>query len=515
MVDAPRLAMRGIRKSFGGVEVLHGVDIDVDAGEAHALLGENGAGKSTLMKVLSGVYTADAGQILIDGQERAIRTTRAADEAGIAIIHQELSYVPRLSVAENLLLGHLPHNPGGVVRWGALRAEARRALRDFGSPIDVRAAMGDLPLGQRQIVEIVRAARRRARIIVMDEPTASLTQAEVRQLFALIRALKEQQVSLIYISHHLEEVFAMADRVTVLRDGRRVATRAVGETTRQELIYDMVGRDVADLYRQDGGGEQGQGQERDASPAAAPLLEVSHVTIGDRVRDVSFVLQRGEALGLYGLIGAGQETVARSLFGLVQPTAGHITIEGRRYQAATPGHAIRAGIGFVPPDRKVEGLVLPLSVKSNVTLPLLDQVSRGGVLRGRAETRLARDVVRAVNVRAASLAQQVMFLSGGNQQKVVLGRWLKRDVKVLLLNEPTRGVDVGARAEIYAAIRALAASGAGILLVSSDLPEVLAMTDRVAIMVRGRLVTVVDSRRSSQQEILQYATVGRGDDDGT
>jgi len=494
MVDTPRLAMTGIRKSFSGTEVLHGVGFDLVAGEAHALLGENGAGKSTLMKILSGVYQRDAGRIFIEGHEQVLRTTRAADDAGIAIIHQELSYVPRLSVAENLLLGHLPHSSRGVVRWRSAFVEAQQALEEFGASIDTRSLMSDVPLGQRQIVEIVRAVHRRARIIIMDEPTASLTGAEVQRLFVIIRALKKQGVSIVYISHHLEEVFEIADRVTVLRDGRNVATRRTADCTPQELIQDMVGRDVADLY------------QRADSRGDAVLLDVSHLTVANRLRDVSFSLRRGEVLGLYGLVGAGQETVSRALFGLEPAATGTIAIEGRARRFSTPAQAIAAGIGCVPSDRKVEGLVLGMSVKGNLTLPLLDRVSRWGVLAGRGEVRMARAIVRDVGVRASGLNQQVMYLSGGNQQKVVLGRWLKRGVKVLLLNEPTRGVDVGSKAEIYESIRALARAGAGILLISSDLPEVLSITDRVAVLVRGQLAAIVDSRRSSQQEILRYAT---------
>jgi len=500
----PRLAMTDIHKSFGGVEVLHGVDFDLVPGEVHALLGENGAGKSTLMNILSGVYTCDAGQIALDGCEQAVRTTHDADAAGIAIIHQELSYVPRLSVAENLLLGHLPRTRGGIVRWGAAFAEAERALRAFGSALDVRLPMGDLPLGQRQIVEIVRAVRRRARIIVMDEPTASLTGAEVRLLFAIIRTMKARDVSIVYISHHLDEVFAIADRVTVLRDGRRVVTLRTATSTQQELIQAMVGRDVADLYH--------RAEVRGATPS--PLLEVSHLTVDDRVRDVTFTVHRGEVLGVYGLMGAGQETLARALFGLARPSAGRIVVDGRPRRFSAPAQAIAAGIGFVPPDRKVEGLVLTMGVGENITLPLLDRVSRVGVLARRREALVARDVVRATGVRSAGLGQRVMYLSGGNQQKVVLGRWLKRGVKVLLLNEPTRGVDVGAKADIYEAIRGLTRTGAAVLLLSSDLPEVLSTSDRVAVMVRGRLVATLDARISSQEDILRYATAGgRSDHD--
>lgn len=503
MIDTSRLIMSSIRKSFSGVEVLHGVDFDLAAGEAHALLGENGAGKSTLMKILSGVYQSDGGWISIEGREQVLRTTHAADAAGIAIIHQELSYVPRLSVAENLLLGHLPRSGPGVVQWRSIFEEAQQALEEFGASIDARSPMGDLPLGQRQIVEIVRAVHRRVRIIIMDEPTASLTDAEVQRLFVIVRALEKQDVSIVYISHHLEEVFEIADRVTVLRDGRNVVTRRTADCTRQELIQDMVGRDVADLYH------------RADSRGDAVLLNVSHLTVASRVRDVSFSLRRGEVLGLYGLVGAGQETVSRALFGLEPAATGTIAIEGRARRFSTPAQAIAAGIGCVPSDRKVEGLVLGMSVKGNLTLPLLDRISRLGVLAGRREERMAQAIARDVGVRAAGLGQQVMYLSGGNQQKVVLGRWLKRGVKLLLLNEPTRGVDVGAKAEIYASLRALARGGAGILVVSSDLPEVLSITDRVAVLVRGQLATIVDSRRSSQQEILQYATVKGGGHHGT
>lgn len=500
--STPRVAMHGIRKSFGGVAVLRGVDFTLEAGEVHALLGENGAGKSTLMKILSGVYQADSGSIAIDGEEQQLRGAGSAGAAGIAIIHQELSYIPRLTVAENIYLGRLPQHRPGLVRWSRLFADAQQALAAFGSSIDAHTRMSDLPLGQRQIVEIVRAVRGRARIIVMDEPTASLTEAEVGLLFTVIRALQRTNTSIVYISHHLDEVFQIADRVTVLRDGQRVTTRPVAGSTRQDLVQAMVGRNVADLY-----------QRTTAHAESAALLEARDLSVGRQAHEISFTLHRGEVLGLYGLTGAGQEAVARALFGLRAATGGSLRLDGLPLRLDNPAQAIAAGIGFVPADRKTEGLVLTMSVKHNLTLPLFDRVSRAGILAGAREARLAQHIEQAVRIRAASLNQRVAQLSGGNQQKVVLGRWLARGVKVLILNEPTRGVDVGAKAEIYAAIRDLAVGGTGIVLVSSDLPEMLSITDRVAVIVRGRLARVLDSRQSTQNDILHYATAGRGNGD--
>ncbi len=498
-VTPARLAMRSIRKSFGGVEVLHAVDFEVDAGTVHALLGENGAGKSTLMKIVSGEYTADSGKIFLDGHEQAIRTAKAAGMAGIAMIRQELSYVPRLTVAENLALGHLPHTGPGIMRWRQLFTEARDALQTFGVAIDLRSLMSDLPLGQRQIVEIVRAVRQRARILIMDEPTASLTESEVQRLFGIIRVLKAQDVAIIYISHHLEEVFAIADTVSVLRDGQRVVTRTTSGCTRHDLISYMVGRDVSELYL------------RSEAAHPEPVLELRGLSAGRLVRDVSLTVHKGEVVGVYGLIGAGQDTLARALFGLVPSRGGELLLHGQLQRFRSPAQALAAGVGFVPPDRKEEGLVLGLSVKANLTLPLLDLVSWHRILAGRKEMRMAVDIARRVRVRSAGLGQKTMYLSGGNQQKVVLGRWLARGVKILLLNEPTRGVDVGAKAEIYEAIRLLTRNGVAVLLFSSDLPEVLSITDRIAVIVRGRITTVVDARQATQQQILHYATAQGGD----
>jgi ribose transport system ATP-binding protein len=352
-------------------------------------------------------------------------------------------------------------------------------------------------------VEIARAVHRNAQLIIMDEPTASLTSEEVQRLFEIIRRLKELGVSIIYISHHLEEVFDIADRVTVLRDGNRVITTSTRRSTRQGLIQHMVGGDVKAFY------------PREAGYSREVLLEVSGLCVGTQVRDVGFTLHKGEVLAIYGLIGAGQETLSRALFGLVPPTAGEIKLAGRRQRHLSPGGAIDNGIGFVPADRKTEGLVLKLSVKKNLTLPILDLVSRAGVLSLGDEDRLARRLAGDVRVRSKGLDQSVTFLSGGNQQKVVLGKWLARGVKVLLLNEPTRGVDVGAKAEIYELIQKLTREGVGVLLVSSDLPEVRSISDRIGIMVRGRLTTILDAPTTSQEEILQYATAGETTDDAT
>lgn len=492
-----RLVMRGIRKSFDTVEVLHGVDFDLKAGEVHALVGENGAGKSTLVKILAGEFGPDAGTIEINGHKVALRTPLAAQLAGVALIHQELSYVPRLSVAENLSLGRLHHDRMGRVRWPEVYRTASERLGPFHEGINPRALMDSLSLAERQIVEIARAVGQEAQILVMDEPTASLTEGEVKTLFSIMRRLTEGDVSVIYISHHLDEIFRIADRVTVLRDGNRVSCRAVGDVGHAEIVRDMVGGEVVSFDR-----------KRSTLDERPTVLKVERLAVGQRVRDVSFEVRRGEVLGLYGLVGAGQELVARTLVGIAQPDAGTVTLLGQAFHPRSPRDAIAAGVGVVPSDRKADGLELRMSVSANLTLPSLSLLSRAGVLNTRRERTVARKVSADVKVRALSTSQLVAALSGGNQQKVVLGRWLVGQVQLLVLIDPTRGVDVGAKSDIYRLIESLTDGGMAVVLVSSDLPEMCSMSDRIAIFVRGKMVAIVEGPKASQENVLALAAGG-------
>jgi rhamnose transport system ATP-binding protein len=492
--SAPLLEMRAIRKSFNGVEVLHGVDFSVGAGQVHALVGENGAGKTTLMKILAGDLQADSGEVFLDGQRRSFRSPGDSQAAGIAMIQQELSYVPALTVAENLFLGRLPCRAPGLVDWRETHRQAQALLDAAKATITATARMDELPMSGRQVVEILRAVNRRARLVVMDEPTSSLTKREVDTLFATIKQVKSSGVAVVYISHHLEEIFSVASTVTVLRDGQRVLTIPVSEATHDRLVREMVGGAVAP-----------------ARPGTSPssgrvLLSVRKLSVSDAVRDVSFELREGEVLGLYGLVGAGQEMVARALFGIV-PYNGALELEGKSLSLKSPRAAIAQGIGFVPSDRKVEGIVPRRPLRDNLSYPSLDRLHRVGFLRQRLEAETVRSVARALQIKAP-VEQRVGSVSGGNQQKVVLGRWFARPVKLLVLMDPTRGVDVGVKAQVHLHIRELAEKGIGVLVVSADLPELLEVTDRIVVMRRGSVVTELASRGTSAEEVLAHAAGG-------
>lgn len=499
-VRAHLLEMRGIRKTFAGVEVLHGIDLTVEPGEVHALVGENGAGKSTLMKILAGDIRTDGGSVFMDGRHVSLRSPQEAQRAGVAMIQQELSYVGAVSVAENLMLGRLPTYGFGVVRRTQLRERAGALLRAAGLRIDPESRMDLLSMSQRQLVEILRALHRGARLIIMDEPTSSLNRTEVQLLFEFIRRLRSQGVAVIYISHHLEEVFSVADRVTVLRDGFRVVTSEISQTNHEELVGAMVG---GQLETEDGGspvrGVLGRGEV---------VCEVEHLSIDSDVQDVSFSVRAGEIYALYGLVGGGQERIARSLYGLEPDQEGSIRIDGKSPKLRSPQGAIAAGIGFVPSDRKSEALVPRRAVRENVTYPSLKQVlSRVGVLRLGAESRIVEGLSKRLRMRGQP-TQLVGSLSGGNQQKVVVSRWLVKKVRLLILCDPTRGVDVRAKREIHTLVREVAASGVAVVLVSADLPEVVALADRIGIVRRGRLLVECEGKLTTAEEVLSIAAGG-------
>jgi len=502
----PLLAMRGIRKQFSGVEVLRGVDLTLHSGEVLALLGENGAGKSTLMKILSGDYTRDAGEILLGGVPVEIASPRDAERAGIRIIYQELNAAPDLSVAENILMGRLPRRPGPLgallVDWDTVYRRAGELLAALKAEIDPRQPMGSLSIGKQQIVEIAKALSGEARVLVMDEPTAALTQREVHLLFETIASLRAAGVGVIYISHRLDEVEQVAQRITVLRDGAVAGDTRMAELTRGDIVRMMVGRDVEQLYpaRHTADGED-----------AAPILEVTGLTVPGAFADVTFAVHPGEIVGLYGLLGAGQADVLRALFGAASPSSGQIRMIGQTVTLRSPQDARRHGIGLVPEDRKGEGLVLGMSVAGNLTLGNWPAVARGGVLQGWREAERAAHWTERLGIRMSrDVRQEVGTLSGGNQQKVVLARWLEAGTRLLLLAEPTRGVDVGARADIYAAIDTLRAQGMGIVLVSSDIEELLGLSDRAFVFAGRRIVGEFDPSRTSQETLLAAASGAEG-----
>ena len=474
---APVLGMRGIRKTFPGVVALDRVDFDLRAGEVHVLLGENGAGKSTLMKILSGAYTRDAGEILLDGRPVAIAAPRDAQSLGIATIYQELSLVLQLTVADNILLGHEPSR-AGVIDRGAMREAARRSLAEVGLEIDPDVRVDRLGIAEQQMVEVAKALFRRARVLVMDEPTSALTAREIERLFEVIRRVTSAGVAVVYISHRMRELAEIGRRVTVLRDGRAVGTYPLPDTSFDVLIRLMANREVRDHFprRRCAAGEELLRLEHLSGPSGVPV-----------VHEVSLTVCRGEIVGLAGLLGAGRTELARLVFGADRPSSGRVVVGGRDVTPKTPRHAIAAGIGFLPEDRKRHGLVLMRSVCENIGLPNLGRWSRAGVVSGRTEREAAERWVTELRIKTPNVAERVVRLSGGTQQKVVLARWLAAEARLLVMDEPTRGVDVGAKVEIYELMNRLTDAGAGILMISSELPEVVGMSDRIYVMRHGRI----------------------------
>ncbi|ABG03913.1 ABC transporter related [Rubrobacter xylanophilus DSM 9941] len=491
----PLLEMRGITKRFPGVVALDGVDFELLPGEVHVLLGENGAGKSTLIKILSGAYRPDGGEILMDGRPVEIRSAAEARRLGISTIYQEFNLVPQLTVAENIHLGRQPRR-FGVVDRGAMERAARELLERLGIRVDPRARVADLGVARRQMVEIAKALGLRARVLIMDEPTAALSEREVRQLFRIVRRLKEEGVGVVFISHHLEEVAEIGERVTVLRDGRLVG-RVSADAGRDELVRMMVGRSIEEQF-----------PRRRTEPGEV-LLEVRGLGRRGVLRDVSLRVRAGEIVGVAGLVGAGRTELARAIFGLDPADSGEVLVEGRPLEAPGPQEARRRGVGFVTEDRQGQGIVPPLSVAENLALASLERYLRGRVLvdRGRL-LRRAREIVQSLRIRTPSLEQEIRYLSGGNQQKAVIGRWMLAGSRVLIMDEPTRGVDVGAKVEIYELMNRLTEEGAGILMISSEMPEVLGMSDRVLVMSGGRITGELPAEEATQERVMGLATAG-------
>jgi rhamnose transport system ATP-binding protein len=496
---APLLSVSGIEKSFPGVRALSGVAFDVEAGEVHALLGENGAGKSTLIKIVSGVFRPDRGSIRVDGRELQLDRPDDARRAGIATIYQELLLFPELSVAENVFMGHAPR-AGGRLDWKAMRARTEALLASLDiHDLAPNKIVGTLSVGNRQRVEILRALSQDARLLIMDEPTAALTEYDVTRLFDIVRRLKSRGVGIIYISHRMDEIFALADRVSVLRDGAQVGTRRVAETTSAELVQMMVGRRIESLF------------PKIAAPIGAPVLEVRDLVRRPMTKGVNLTVHAGEIVGLAGLVGSGRSELAQTIFGITRPESGQILLAGAPVDIRSPGQARALGIAYVPEDRGTQGLVRQMNVRENFSLASLARISRRGFIDRSAETRLAEEGVARFSVKASSLEQIAGKLSGGNQQKIVLGKWLANQPKLLILDEPTRGIDVGAKAEIHRLMSELAGQGLAILMISSELPEVLGMSDRVLVMREGRLAAAF-SRAEATPEAVGAAMMGGGAD---
>jgi ribose transport system ATP-binding protein len=485
--------MRGIRKAFPGVVALDGVDLEVRRGEVHVLLGENGAGKSTLMKILSGALSRDAGDIEIDGLPAQIGSPREAQRLGIRTIYQELTLVPYLSSAENIFLGREPRRAPGVIDARRMRLETGQLLERLGLHVDPWRPVRELGIAQQQMVEVAKALDDDARILIMDEPTSALTDAEIAELFATIERLTARGTAIIYISHRLEEVARVGHVVTVLRDGRRVATHQVGEVPLSQLIRLMADRELSEHYPKR---RVARGEE---------LLRVEGVTRQGVLHDVSLCVHRGEVVGLAGLLGAGRTELARAIVGADPRDAGTISIKGVAVRVRHPFDAIRRGVGFLPEDRKTQGLILGLSVGDNIALPSLARLSRAGVVRAGEGNRVAERLVRELRIKTSGLQQLAQQLSGGNQQKVVLAKWLAANADVLIMDEPTRGIDVGAKVEIYELMNQVTARGAGILMISSELPEIVSMSDRILVMRLGRIVSELDAADATQERVLGAA----------
>ncbi len=495
-----RLEAWGLCKSYGGSPVLTGVDFTLRSGEVHVLMGENGAGKSTFTKILSGVTAPDSGQILLDGQSVTFATPAQAQNAGVALMHQEPLTFPELTVAENIFLGRQPvRGRFRAVDWREMERQADALLASLGLNLDCRAKMQGLSVAAQQMAEVARALSLQSRVLIMDEPTAALTPGEVADLFRIVRQLRSQGAAIIFISHRLEEVFEIGDRITALRDGAVVGTVAPQDTTRQEIIRMMVGRPLSALF-----------EKTDANPGAARLT-VENLTLAGRFSDISFTVRAGEIVGMAGLVGAGRTEVAETIFGVRPASAGTVTVDGEVVRLKNPQQAVKCGLAYVPEDRQKHGLLLPLPIARNITLPRLREFARLGWMQNRRETAAAETITVRLQVRGTSgVAQPVGELSGGNQQKVSLAKWLLAPPKVLILDEPTRGIDIGAKAEVHRLMGELAQQGMAILMISSDLPEVLAMSDQILVLREGRL-TGRFARADATQERLMAAATGQTD----
>ena len=491
---ATRLAFSAVTKDFPGVRALDDVSFAAEGGRVHALMGENGAGKSTLLKILSGAYTPTQGTLEIDGQPQVFDDTAAAIAAGVAVIYQELFLVPEMSVAENLFLGHLPARHG-IIDQAKLRADARRQLAWVGEDIDPDTKVGHLPIAQRQLVEIAKALSRGARVIAFDEPTSSLSSREVERLFGVIRDLRARGHVVLYVTHRMDEVFAICDAVTVLRDGRHIRTfDSLTGLTVDEIIRQMVGRDLKNVFNYS------------PRPLGAPVLEVKQVAGPGLTAPVSLAVASGEIVGMFGLVGAGRSELLKLVYGAVPCTGGAVCLDGRGPTPASPRDAINRGLVFCPEDRKRDGIVPVRSVEENINLSARRHHAAGGfVLNNDWERTNAEQHVASLAIKTASLDTAIGFLSGGNQQKAILARWLSEKVRVILLDEPTRGIDVGAKSEIYAIIQRLAASGVGVLFVSSELPEVLGLADRVLVMRGGALSGEFTRGEATEERVLKAA----------
>ena len=507
MEQTPVLEVRRVTKRFPGVLALDDVSFELLPGEGHALVGENGAGKSTLIKVITGVHTPDEGQILFKGQEVSFSTPRESQEAGISTIYQEVNLIPLLSVAQNVFLGREPRNSLGLIDKDHMKREAAEILERYGITADVTAPLSSLGLGVQQMIAVARAISVDARAVIMDEPTSSLEAREVETLFRVIRQLREEGVGVIYVSHRLNELYEVCDRVTVLRDGRVAHTGELSELSRLELIAQMLGRDLAEVEKE---GATGFGEEHETKNE--PVLQALDINQRHRLHDISFDVRPGEVVGLAGLLGAGRSETAKAIFGADPVDSGTLKVEGKDVRMGSPSAAIKAGIAFLPEDRKSEGIIPDLSVRENIVAAALPRLARAGIVSEKAQTELVDGFIQTLGIKASSADQPVRELSGGNQQKVLLARWLCMNPKVLILDEPTRGIDVGAKAEIQKLVDDLAVKGLGVVLISSELEELTEGSDRVVALRDGTVVGLLSEEEITEGNLM--GVLAHGEDGG-
>lgn len=491
-----QIEMRGIDKSFGGNAVLKNAGFLLDDGEIHALMGENGAGKSTLMKILTGVYTKDAGQVIVDGQEVCYKNPQEAEKAGIVFIHQELNVLFDLTVEENMFLGKEIKKAFGICDKKAMRKKVQEILDMLGVDINPGQTMDELSIGQQQMIEIAKALMVDAKVIIMDEPTAALTQSETEVLFKVVKSLREKGVSIVYISHRMEEIFELCDRITVLRDGSYIDTKKIVDTDMNDVVKMMIGREIGERY-----------PLRDAKIGDV-VFEVKNLNCPDTFQNVCFDVRAGEVLGVSGLMGAGRTEIMQAIFGNMPHVTGQIFLNGKEIKNKNPQQAIENGIGFITEDRKVEGLMLEESIMKNISLVNLSRISANGVINSKKEQELVNKGINELKIKCFGPQHECDNLSGGNQQKVVFAKWIYTNPKVLILDEPTRGVDIGAKKEIYNIINNLAATGVAIIMVSSELPEVLGMSDRVMVVREGEIRGIINKENANQENIMTLATGG-------
>mgnify|MGYP002508669503 CR=1 FL=1 len=488
-----RIALRidGITKEFPGVRALDDVSFEIRQGTVHALIGENGAGKSTLIKILAGIYVPDRGRILLEGEEKRFKSPREAQDAGISVVHQEIKLAETLTAAENIFLGRLLYTRWGLVDWKAMYRASREMIENLGMDILVDTPVERLTVARKQIVEICKAIHMKSKILIMDEPSATLTEKELKVLFHIVRKLRKEGYTIIYISHRLEEIFDLADDITVLRDGRHIRTAAIGDITREELIRLMVGREMGNEF------------PKEFYPIGEPLLEVSHLSTKGFLKDISFQVKKGEVLGISGLVGAGRTELARAILGIDRVESGEIRYKGVKSNWKNFRKSIRAGLGLVPEDRKQQGLVQIFSVKENVCMVAADKVMEKGIVREKKKEEYGREYINKLNIAAPGTETEVRYLSGGNQQKVVIAKWLMQDSELLFLDEPTRGIDVGAKVEIYKLINELVKKRKTIIMISSEMPELLGMCDRILVMHEGKLMGELSREEASQERIME------------